>query len=116
MKTTTTTTRLCYNGGCGENKKISGTDADFVTEFNRKKKTIHNRTFASRFPPAVIRKVHSNLINMKDSLDMVNADMQLIPRFEKTLRSLGFESMNGSSSTKIDMAKITGRPKKVWKI
>lgn len=87
-------------------------DAYFVTEFNRKKKAIHNRTFISRFPPEVVQKIHSNTMIMKDSLDLVNLDVQLIPGFEKILRLVGFESIGGSSSTKIYMGNISEEAKK----
>lgn len=89
-------------------------DAYFVTEFNRKKKAIHNRTFISRFPPEVVQKIHSNTMIMKDSLDLVNPDVQLIPRFEETLRLVGFESNPNPNpnSTKIDMGNISEEAKK----
>ncbi|CAN0292423.1 unnamed protein product, partial [Ectocarpus sp. 12 AP-2014] len=52
---------------------------------------------------------------MKDSLDLVNPDVQLIPRFEETLRLAGFDSKDDSSFTKIDMENISEEAKKSMK-
>lgn len=91
---------------------VQKVDAAFVTDFNRNKRAIYNRTFVNKLPPEVMRKVQSNMMVMKDSLDMVNPDVQLIPSFDGTLRLLGFEDMDGSSSTKIDMGNVSKEAEK----
>lgn len=80
-------------------------DAEFVNEFTAKKKAIYNRTFLNKFPIEVIRKVHSNTMITGESSDLINPIVHLVPRFEETLQLLGFESVDGSSSTKIKIDK-----------
>lgn len=81
-------------------------DAAFVVEFDKKKRAIYNQTFMKRFPQEVRRKIHSNTMIMKDSLDTVNADINLIPGFQKTLRLMGFETAD-DSKTRIDLKIIS---------
>ena len=81
-------------------------DAALVMEFNKKKRAIYNQTFMKRFPQEVRRKIHSNTMIMKDSLDTVNADIKLIPGFQKTLTLMGFETAD-DSKTRIDLKRIS---------
>ena len=84
---------------------VKPVDAAFVVEFNKKKRAIYNQTFINRFPQEVRRKIHSNIMIMKDSLDTVNADTRLIPGFQKTLKLMGFET--AGSKTRIDFKNIS---------
>ena len=81
-------------------------NAKFVVEFNKKKRAIYNQTFLKRFPQEVRRKIHSNIMIMKDSLDTVNADTRLIPGFQRTLRLMGFQSTN-DPDTRVDIKNMS---------
>lgn len=81
--------------------------AQFVMEFDRKKRAIYYQTLIKRFPATVRRsRMHSNTMRMKDSLDTVSADPKLIGEFQKTLRLMGFESA-ADSNTRMEMESIS---------
>lgn len=80
--------------------------AQFVMEFDRKKRAIYNQTLIKRFPATVRSRMHSNTMHMKDSLDTVSADPKLIGEFQKTLRLMGFESA-ADPNTRMEMESIS---------
>lgn len=81
-------------------------DVDFIIFFNKHKRAIFNQTFTMRFPQEVRRKIHSNIMIMKDSLDTVDADVKIILGIEKTLRLLGFKSAT-DNDTRVDFNKVS---------
>lgn len=52
---------------------------------------------------------------MKDSLDTVNAEIKLIPGFQKTLKPMGIETAD-DSKTRIDLKRISKELPTAWRV